>query len=155
MKIVRFLFVTIVSCVVVVNFNSCKKIQQDNLINGLWQISDLHIDTIPSNFLLSLPHYPDGNDCCVYKLDFQKDDIVFAYYLTYDTFNYVVAGSWYLNQYNEIYMNFDKYFDGTFEIEKTSPKHFKLTSDKNHIRAFDGVNAELDTTFTEIKMDRI
>ena len=44
---------------------------------------------------------------------------------------------------------------GTFDIEKPTLKKWKLTSDKNHIAAFDTINPQLDTTYTRIEMQKI
>ncbi len=38
-----------------------------------------------------------------------------------------------MDEKNEIYIDLDFYIDGIFKIDKTSTKHFALTSDSNLI----------------------
>lgn len=155
MSIKKYFLSAVLFTVIAVGFNSCKKIQEYNLVNGLWRFNQVYIGGSTTNYLSGFPNYTNGNNCCAYKVDFQRDDIVFAYYLTNDTFSYVVGGSWHLNAYNEIQMHFDKYFDGTFIIKKTTEKHYELNSDANHIKFYDGIDPVLDTTSTKIEMERI
>src|SRR5258706_12459982 len=79
--------------------SSCKKVRENKLISGLWKLDDIYVDTISKNQLENLPHFTDGNNCCNYRLDFQDGDVVFGYYLTYDTFNFVTTGTWPLTDY--------------------------------------------------------
>lgn len=139
---------------------SCKKIQEDMLINGTWQLNAFYIDSSannPSTFNamdLILPYYNQGGDCCRYVVDFADNDSVYAYYITYDTFNYIKSGSWELLEYNKIYVNLDEYVDGVFGIKKESPRHFILTSEANHIRYFDNISPAMDTSRVRIKITR-
>lgn len=144
-----------VALVSVFYFSSCKKITQDQLINGLWQVNTVTIDTSSMNYLNTLVHYTDGNDCCTYKLDFEKDNTVIAYYITYNNFTKIVAGNWQVTAYNEVFVQVDSFMDGTFKTTNPSPKHWKLTSDKNHIKLFDGTGSPLDTAATVIEMLKI
>lgn len=138
--------------VLLFTISSCKKAREDVLIKGLWDLQGIYVDTIIQNQMDNLPYWPDGNKCCEYRLDFQDNDVLFGYYLTHDTFNYVTPGKWYLEDYDHIYIKVDNYIDGVFEIKKPTPDHFKLESDANHVRAFDGT--DLDTTYTRIEIER-
>ena len=155
MKAMKILFPVALLLSILFSADSCKKIQEDELVNGLWRFNTVTVNDSISNYLLNLPQFANGNGCCNYKVDFQRNNVVFAYYMTNDTFNYVVAGNWYLIHYNQMYMKFDKYFDGTFDIKKESTKKYELSSDANHMKVYDGVNPALDTTATKIEMERI
>jgi len=133
-------------------FNSCKKITEDYLINGLWQVTEVNINGSSVNYLDSLPHYTTGNDCCAYKLDFERDNTVIAYYIAHDNFERIEAGNYKVTDYNEVFIKVDNFIDGTFEITQPSIKKRVLTSDANHIEAYDGT--ALDTTATVIKMQK-
>ena len=137
------------------SFNSCKKITEDQLVNGTWQLNEVYVDTATSNYLNKLPNFAKGNNCCAYKMDFQKDDVVLTYYLTYDTFTYVIAGNWKVPTYNQITIKLDNFMDGTFDILKPSPGTWDLTSSANHIKAFDGISPQFDTTYTKLVMTKI
>lgn len=135
---------------------SCKKIQEDFIVKGLWRLQGAYIDTFSTNQMnVFLPLYANGNKCCEYKVDFQNDDVVFGYYSTYDTFNYVVIGNWELLKYNQIYIKLDKYVDGVFDIDKVGNKRYDMISEENHIKLFDGISPELDTTYTRLEVERL
>jgi hypothetical protein len=155
MKLSRVIVLSCLLSVVLLGFNSCKKITQDQIINGLWSVQTVNVGSSTSNYLYQLPHYPDGNDCCFYKLDFERDGVVIAYYVTYDSLNTVQAGNWGLNSGSEIYLNVGDFLDGTFKIEKPTLKHWKLSSPLNHIRAYDGIDPQLDTASITIEMKKI
>lgn len=155
MKFYKFYLSLIIIVVAMFTFSSCKKITEDQIINGLWVVNEVNIDTFSTNYLDGLPHFPSGNDCCNYKLDFEKDGVVLAYYLTYDTFSYVTAGNWEVTKYNQVYINVDRFIDGIFDITKPGIRKWKLESDANHIRAYDGINPLLDTTYTKIQMEKL
>src|SRR4051812_30071145 len=103
MKIYHSVFLLTLLSAITMSFNSCKKITQDQLINGLWRVNTVTIDTSSVNYLNTLQHYSEGNDCCTYKLDFEKDNTVIAYYITYNNFSKIVAGNWKVTNYNEVY----------------------------------------------------
>ncbi len=133
-----------------VGFGSCKKITQDQLINGLWQVTNVQVDTSTANFLdTHLPHFADGNNCCAYKLDFEKDNTVIAYYITNDSFNRYDLGFWEATAYKEIYVQVDSFLDGTFKITQPSIKSRELNSDANYIPALG------DTLPTMFEMEKI
>lgn len=148
----RIAFMSALALTVMLSFNSCKKITQDQLINGLWQVNKVTIDTI-DNYLTRLPSYNNGNDCCAYKLDFEKDNTVIAYYIANGNFNRIVAGNWEVTDYNEIYLQVDTFMDGIFKVSQPSIKSRKLTGAENHVWAFDGT--ALDTAYTVIEMKKI
>lgn len=155
MKFFRPFIVIVVFISVAFSFNSCKKITEDQIINGLWKLNGAYISTSLDNYLDHLPLYTNGNNCCIYKLDFERDGVVFAYYITYDSINNLAAGNWKLNSDTEINMKVGTFIDGTFTITKPTLKHWKLTSDHNHIKAYDGINPQLDTTYTQLDMQKI
>lgn len=155
MKFHRIVIFLSLSVFILLNFSSCKKITEDQIVQGLWKVKGAYTGPALDNYLEQLPNYPDGNECCMYKLSFERDGVVIAYYITYNTVTDIAAGTWYLNSGNEIYIKVGTFIDGTFDIEKPSLKHWKLSSDFNHIQAYDSVNPQLDTTFTELDILKI
>ncbi len=149
----RYLFFPAALLGLALSFNSCKKITEDQLINGLWQVNKVLVDTSTNNFLNTLPFYPDGNDCCAYKLDFEKDNTVIAYYIAYNNFNRISAGNWQATGFNEVFIKVDSFIDGTFKITQPTLKMRRLTSDENHLKVYDGT--PLDTAKTVIEMEKI
>lgn len=149
----RKIFVLIdIACIVAV-LSGCKKITQDQLIKGLWKVNTVYIDSSTTNYLNTLPHFTNGNDCCAYKLDFEADNTVIAYYLAYDNFEKIVAGNFEVTGYNLVFIKVDSFMDGTFKITQPTIRKRKLNCDNNHIKAFDGT--PLDTAATVIEMEKI
>lgn len=146
----RSILLAFTAFIVVAGMGSCKKITQDQLINGLWEVTNVEIDTSTTNFLVThLPHYINGNNCCAYKLDFEKDNTVIAYYITNDSFNRYDLGYWEVTAYKEIYVQVDSFLDGTFQIAQPTIKSRKLTSDENYVQALH------DTLPTMFEMKKI
>jgi hypothetical protein len=136
-----------------VTLNSCKKTTESQLVNGLWQLNTVNIDTSTSNYLSKYPNF--GGSCCGYKLSFQQSDVLFAYYISNDSVKNLYTGTWTVSSYNDVYMKVDSFIDGTFTIDRTTLSHWVLTSNHNHIAAFDnGVNPQFDTTYTKLDMTR-
>lgn len=134
---------------------SCRKIQEDTFIKGLWKINTLYFDTLSQNQMqVHFDGFTSTNNCCVYKLDFQEDNVVFGYYLKDNQFKSVEIGNWEIVKYNQILLQIDSFADGVFDIEKTTIKKYKLTSDENRIKYFDG-DPTMDTAFTKLEMERI
>lgn len=155
MKTYKTLLLLAVCGSILFTANSCRKIQEDTFIKGLWKINGLYFDTLSQN---QMPTHFDGftagNNCCVYKLDFQEDNVVFGYYLKNNQFQTVEIGSWEITKYNQIQLQIDSFADGIFDIEKTTVKKFELTSDQNRIKYYDG-NPAMDTTYTKLEIERI
>lgn len=146
----RNILLTFIAATIVAGMGSCKKITQDQLINGLWEVTNVEIDTSTTNFLEThLPHYANGNNCCAYKLDFEKDNTVIAYYITNDSFNRYDLGYWEATAYKEVYIQVDSFLDGTFKITQPTIKTRKLTSEENYIPALQ------DTLPTMFEMKKI
>ncbi|HWB61884.1 MAG TPA: hypothetical protein VG603_00130 [Chitinophagales bacterium] len=135
--------------------SSCKKITESQLINGLWRINYVYIDSSTTNYISTFPGYSQGAGCCSYKMDFQDNGGCTAYYIVNDSVKYVAPGSWRLLTYSQVYMKVDNFIDGTFDITRPTGKHWILNSDANHIKAYDNVNPQLDTTSTQIDMTKI
>ena len=153
MKVTKGLLAISLAALVLFSISSCKKAREDVLVKGLWNLQTLYIDTIAQNQMETLPHWTEGNDCCLYRLDFQDNDVLFGYYLTHDTFSYISVGKWYLTDYDHIYMKVDSFADGIFEIKKPVPTLFKLESDANHVKKFEGTPLDTASTSIEIEQD--
>jgi hypothetical protein len=135
---------------------SCKKITEDQLINGLWKLDAVYADTSSVNLMNTvLPNYNGGFNYSAYKLDFQKDNVIIAYYMSHDSFLYVTPGHWDVPQSNQVIIKLDKFIDGTFNITRPTSKQWVLKSTANHIEYYDGINPNLDTTATELIIEKI
>jgi hypothetical protein len=155
MKIFKTIILLFAFGGILLSANSCRKIQEDTFIKGLWKLNGMYFDTLSQNQMdVHFPGYSSPDECCVYKMDFQSDNVVFGYYLTNDTFGYVAIGNWEIVKYNQIQLKIDSFADGIFDIEKTTIKKFKLTSEDNHVKYFDG-DPLMDTTVTRLEIERI
>jgi hypothetical protein len=140
---------------ILLSANSCRKIQEDIFIKGLWKMNGMYFDTLSENQMLNhFEGYGTTPNCCYYKFDFQPDNVVFGYYLKDNQFKNVVIGNWEIIKYNQILLQIDSFADGIFDIERTTPKKYKLSSENNHVKYFDG-NPSIDTTVTLIELERI
>ena len=135
--------------------NSCKKTTEDQLINGLWALESVYVDTSTANYMNKFPEFANGNGCCFYKINFDEANIVLSYYLTHDSVRTVATGTWIVNSYSQVYIKLDNFMDGTFNIDRVAPKHWELTSKANHIAAFDSINPTMDTTYTKLELYKI
>lgn len=148
--------VIIAACALAVfSFSSCRKIQEDTFIKGLWRLNEMYLDTMQGNQMANhFPGFVSGSSCCIYKLDFQSDDVVFGYYITNNTFQSVVIGTWEIVKYNQIQLQIDSFANGVFDIEKTTVKKFELTSEENDVKYFDGMPGK-DSVYTKLLIERI
>lgn len=135
--------------------SSCKKTTENELMNGLWQLNTVNIDTASENYLDIFPNFA-GCGNCAYKLSFEENDIVIAYYISNDSILHIATGSWTVPAYNKVYVKADNFIDGTFSITRPGIDHWILTSQRNHIAVFDnGVNPLFDTTYTRLDMMKL
>lgn len=149
-------FIILAACAVIVfSFSACRKIQEDVFIKGVWRVNEMYLDTITGNQMpVHFPGFITGSSCCIYKLDFQADDVVFGYYITNNTFQSVVIGSWEIVKYNQIELHVDSFANGVFDIKKVNLKNYELTSDKNDVKYFDGIPGK-DSVYTKLYIERI
>lgn len=137
--------------------SSCKKTTEDQLINGLWRLEDVYLDTSTTNYLNKFPEFANGNNCCAYKMNFDESDVILAFYIANDTIKSLSYGTWNLVAYNQVYIKLDSFMDGTFNIAKPSLKHWELTTSTNHVKAFDGMvpPSPFDTCYTKVEMYKL
>jgi len=134
-------------------FNSCKKTTESQLVNGVWVLNYVNLDTSSANYLSKYPNF--GGTCCAYKLSFQQSDILFGYYISNDSVKNLFNGTWTVSSYTQVTMKVDSFIDGTFDITRTAINHWELISNHNHVAAFDnGVNTPFDTTYTKLDITR-
>jgi hypothetical protein len=55
-----------------------------------------------------------------------------TYYVN-DTINYTVQGTWSLDEKSTLFINLDKYVNGTVEVDRQSRTKYQLSSDLNII----------------------
>ena len=141
--------------VFVITSNSCKKTSENELVNGLWQLNTVNVDTSASNYLDVFPNFA-GCSNCAYKLSFQEQNIVIGYYISNDSIIHIATGTWTVPEYTQVTIKVDNFIDGTFTITRPGIDHWILISNQNHIAAFDnGVNPQFDTTYTKIDMIKL
>jgi hypothetical protein len=141
--------------VIVFTTNSCKKTTESELMNGIWQVNTVNVDTAGSNYLNVFPNFA-GCSNCAYKLSFQDQDVVIAYYISNDSIKHLATGTWTVPDYTKVTIKVDNFIDGTFSITRPLLSHWVLTSNFNHIAAFDnGVNPQFDTCYTKIDMIKL
>ncbi len=139
--------------VVVAMVSSCRKIQEDQLLKGLWVVEGLYFDTITTNQLTNFfPGHDATSKCCQYKINFDEDNLVIGYYLTNDSFTYVTTGLWELSAYNKLQLKLDNFANGEFEIKNKGIKKRHLISEKNIIPSLSGSLSGFDTTYTRIQL---
>ncbi len=141
--------------VLILGTGSCKKTTQNELANGLWQVNTVNIDTAATNYLNQFPNFA-GCSNCAYKLSFQEQNVVIGYYISNDSIKHIATGTWTVPSYTQVSIKVDNFIDGTFDIARPGINHWVLTSNKNHVAAFDnGVNPQFDTTYTKIDMQKL
>jgi hypothetical protein len=154
----------------VVISGSCRKIEEDNLIKGLWQVESIEIDTLTMQNrsnpfirnLINVANTHDGNylyaflegysvhkSQAYYRLDYQRDGIVFAYYNIGDSNVYTTLGKWSLPKKDEIVQKVDKLWDGEFNLSKNGLSNYIFTSDNNYIKLLN------DTVSMEVRIKRV
>ncbi len=142
------------SFLIIITTNSCKKTTESQLLNGFWKLNKVYIDTSTTNYLNKFPDF--GNSTSAYKLSFQESDVVLSYYIRNDSILQLTAGTWSVPSYNQVYIKIDSFIDGTFDISRPTLHHWVLTTDYNHIAAYDnGVNPALDTAYTKLDITRL
>jgi hypothetical protein len=143
-------------CVIVIGyFNSCKKITEDQLINGLWNLEEVYIDTSTSNYLATLPEFGSSAKCCFYKMYFQDNGTLLTYYVVHDSVKSINNGSWVLPDYNKVTMQFDIFVNGTFVINKPSLSHWELITTGNRAPVIDNLHLPGDSAYTKLEMYKI
>lgn len=139
--------------VLLTTVTACRKIEEDNLVKGLWQVESISIDTLTllnrstpfvrelidvanannGNYLYSfLDGYAATN--AYYRIDYQRDGIVFTYYTIGDSSVYSSIGKWELPKANEIEQKVDRFWDGSFKLTKDISSNYTYQSESNYIK---------------------
>ncbi len=150
---------------------SCRKIREDNLVRGLWQVQSFKIDTNTINnrsnsavrafidtatvndgdFLHSLlPDYTANKNNAYYRIKYDREDISFSYYNIDEANVYTVLGRWDLPKAETIVLSSDNFLDGTFDIvNKGNADLYEFKSDLNYIKILN------DTVSVVMKIKRV
>jgi hypothetical protein len=150
---------------------SCRKIREDNLVKGLWQVQYFKIDTTTINnrsnpvvrafidtaaanegdFLHSLlPNYTANKANAYYRIKYDREDISFSYYNINEVNVYTVLGKWDLPKEETITLSSDNFLDGTFEIvNKGNYDTYDFKSELNYIKTLN------DTVSVVMKIKRV
>lgn len=125
-------------------FTGCVKLQNRVILKGNWELVNYKLDTINRNYMeVVLPSYDNPPGCCKYMIDFQDNDKCVGTYYVNDTVNYTVEGTWSLDEKNELFIDLDKYVNGTFHIDRQNRKDYVLETDQNTIE----IDASLTIVF--------
>lgn len=164
------IFISIAIALIVTTTFSCRKIREDNLVKGLWQIQSLKIDTNSinnrsnaavralidtayangGNFMHSLlPNYTANKPNAYYRIKYDRDDIVFSYYNINETNVYTVLGKWDLLEADVMYQKTDDFIDGFFDVKNKSTNEYEFSSSSNYISKWN------DTVSMIIKIKRV
>jgi hypothetical protein len=113
--------------------SSCKKIQNNVLIKGKWNVERVKSDflTLENSMDLLIPGYVSNNECCRYIVDFKDDQTVTGTFYKDNQVMQIDSGEWKLDEFNLLYIQLGKYINGTFDINKDSKRFYKLTTDSN------------------------
>ena len=151
----KVVFIVSLTIILAFSVSSCKKTTQSELVNGLWEVTTVNLDTSSSNYLNKFPNF-NGCGNCAYKLSFQESDVVFSYYISNDSIVHLATGTWSVPSYSKVTIKVDDFIDGTFSITRPLLTHFILTTNTNHVAEFDnGVNPQFDTCYAKIDMVKI
>lgn len=130
------------SILFIVTFETCRKVEENNLKNGEWRIVDFRFNRDTGNALrLFLPGFTGTGSCCKYILNFSEENILTCTYFVNDTLAYTKFGEWELHKKDEIRLVFDDFVNGNFELNKLDNSTFNLISDddSNYVQAIDSV----------------
>jgi hypothetical protein len=126
---------TIIATVIAITLlaSSCKKIQNNVLIKGKWNVERVKSDflTLENSMDLLIPGYISNNECCQYIVDFKDDQTVTGTFYKDKQVMQIDSGEWKLDEFNLLYIQLGKYINGSFDINKDSKRFYKLTTDSN------------------------
>jgi hypothetical protein len=112
--------------------SSCKKIQEDLLLEGTWKLTAYYLDTMQTNFMENvLPDYKNCTGRCEYIIDFKENEQLEGRYYTFDSLRYIKSGIWQNLEYEKIYIKLDNYVDGDYYISRYDAKNYMLISNNN------------------------
>lgn len=141
--------------VVIATTASCRKIIENNLVKGLWEIESIAIDTTTlnnrntpyvralinkanannGNYLHAfLEGYTENQNKAYYRIKYERDGIVFTYYNIGDSNVYTTIGKWELIKADEIHQKVDRFWEGVFDLKKDGTTNYIYKSGMNYIK---------------------
>lgn len=139
----------ILSLGILISFNSCKKIQENKILNGTWEVVKVELDGSGVNVMeVFLDGYKSYSACCKYIVDFRDDNVCSGTYYRDDSVIYTVEGEWEMKEFNLVHVNLDKYVFADLDINRHSKTYYTLNTDSNTVKA---LNNQVMTTTIEIK----
>lgn len=130
-------------------FSSCKKIQENKIINGTWEVMKVELNHQDANVMeIFLNGYVSNAECCHYIVDFKENNICTGTYYQNDTIVYSKTGEWKILEFNLVYVNLDLYVNADLNVNRHSKQYYTLDSETNKVAVFGG--DEIPTTL-EIK----
>ncbi len=139
----------ILSLGILILFNSCKKIQENKILNGTWEVVKVELGQSDFNVMETfLRNYKSNHVCCKYIVDFREDNTCSGAYYYNDSLVYAVEGEWELKEFNLVYVKLDQYVFADLEVNRHSKMYYSLDTDSNTVAA---LNNEVLPTTLEIK----
>ena len=130
--------------------SSCKKIQENKIINGKWQVIKVELNGDSANAMeVFLQGYKTNAVCCRYIVNFRDDNTCSATYYRNDSIIYSVEGEWELKKFNLVYVKLDRYVNALLDIDRHSRTYYTLHSDENEVEALN------QTVPSKLKIKRI
>jgi len=134
---------------ILISFNSCKKVQEDKILSGTWEVVKVELGESDFNVMETfLRPYKSNHVCCKYIVDFRDDNTCSGTYYRDDSLIYTVEGEWELKEFNLVYVNLDKYVFADLDVNRHSKTYYTLDTDSNTVKA---LNNEVLATTLEIK----
>ncbi|MCC5921044.1 MAG: hypothetical protein LAT68_12870 [Cyclobacteriaceae bacterium] len=132
-----FLFIL---TLIVVFLSSCEEIDEFDVLEGEWNLVKVELNQEPDNALLKLlPQYQENSDK-EYKLYFDPNEELKVYYFSGDSLIYKKVGIWYIQDNRDIFLQFDDFIEGNFQMERTSPRLHQLYCRENTLRFGENVD---------------
>lgn len=132
-------------------FASCKKIQENKIINGTWEVMKVELNhTDPNAMEVFLPGYVSNSTCCHYIVDFKDDNTCSGTYYRNDSIVYTKTGEWHMVEFNLVYVKLDEYVDANLDVNRHSKTYYSLSSETNKVAIFGG-----NETPTKLEIKRV
>ncbi|MEM7036405.1 MAG: hypothetical protein AAF570_05440 [Bacteroidota bacterium] len=146
------LFVLLVTAALSFATVSCKKIQQNYIMNGEWEVLEVNLNGGTLNQMEQfLPDYVSNSTCCKYVVTF-GDEGVCTSTLTIDgDIREQSVGEWNMPERSKIYFKVDEYVDGLFDLEREGDGVWILHAPVNNIEAYNVGEVEMAIRTTRIK----
>ena len=117
--------------------SSCKKIKQNYIMNGEWDVLEVTLNGGSLNQMEQfLPGFTTGSDCCSYVMSFEDEGFCSTILTIDGDITAYSEGEWDMPNRNQLYFKVDEYVDGTFDLSKEGDGVWILDAPVNNIEAY-------------------